>query len=125
MPRIRLEAWESLDDVEFNDPPVISKLKARCSKLQGGRRHDRPSPKRRPGDRANTCRSLMAPVGAFHRPNSEQVIVHRCLGCGVERHCRVAADDNVLACLRLPLVPPRSGTSRRHADGSTGEKAIA
>jgi hypothetical protein len=64
---------------------------------------------RRPGDRASVCRSLMAPVGTFHRPKGEQVIVHRCLGCGLERHCRVAADDNMIGCLRLPLVAPRTG----------------
>jgi hypothetical protein len=51
----------------------------------------------------------MAPVGTFHRPKGEQVIVHRCLGCGLERHCRVAADDNMIGCLRLPLVAPRTG----------------
>jgi hypothetical protein len=64
---------------------------------------------RRPGDRASDCRSLMSPVGTFHRPKGEQVIVHRCLGCGLERHCRVAADDNMIGCLRLPLVAPRTG----------------
>jgi RNHCP domain len=63
---------------------------------------------RRPGDRASICRSLMAPVGTFHRPKGEQVILHRCLGCGLERHCRVAADDNMIGCLRLPLVAPRT-----------------
>ncbi|MGH2533320.1 MAG: RNHCP domain-containing protein [Thermomicrobiales bacterium] len=63
-----------------------------------------------PGDRASDCRSLMAPVGTFHRPKGEQAIVHRCLGCGLERHCRVAADDNIVACLHLPLVPPRTGS---------------
>jgi hypothetical protein len=64
---------------------------------------------RRPGDRNSACRSLMAPVGTFHRPKGEQAVVHRCLGCGLERHCRVAADDNMMGCLRLPLVAPRLG----------------
>ncbi|HET8521656.1 MAG TPA: RNHCP domain-containing protein [Thermomicrobiales bacterium] len=64
---------------------------------------------RHPGDRASDCRSLMAPVATFHRPKGEQVIVHRCLGCGIERHNRVAADDNMIACLRLPPVAPRLG----------------
>lgn len=63
---------------------------------------------RRPGDRASTCRSLMEAVGTFNRPKGEQVIVHRCLGCGVERYNRVAADDNMLACMRLAPVEPRS-----------------
>jgi hypothetical protein len=64
---------------------------------------------RRPGDRASACRSLMAPVGTFFRRKGEQVVLHRCRGCGLERHNRVAADDNPLALLRLPLVPPRLG----------------
>ncbi len=63
----------------------------------------------RPGDRAASCGALMAPVGTFHRPKGEQVILHRCLGCGLERHNRVAADDNAVALLRLPPVPPRFG----------------
>lgn len=62
-----------------------------------------------PGDRAGECRSLMAPAGAFFRPNGEQVLLHRCLGCGFERYNRVAADDNPLLLMRLPLVEPRPG----------------
>lgn len=54
----------------------------------------------------------MAPVGTFHRPKGEQVILHRCLGCGLERHNRIAADDNGVPLLHLPLVPTR--TSRKH-----------
>jgi hypothetical protein len=56
-----------------------------------------------PGDRASECRSLMVPVGLLIRRSGEQAIVHRCLGCGFERHNRVAADDNPLAVMRLPL----------------------
>jgi hypothetical protein len=81
---------------------------------------------RRPGDRASSCRSLMAPIGTFHRPKGEQVLLHRCLGCGVERYNRVAADDNPLACLRLPLVPPRDGKAARRQGGEVEEEeAIA
>lgn len=64
---------------------------------------------RRPGDRASPCRALMAPVGTFFRPKGEQVVLHRCNGCGLERHNRIAADDNPLALLRLPPVAPRLG----------------
>jgi hypothetical protein len=60
-----------------------------------------------PGDRASNCRARMAPVGVFARPKGEQVLVHRCLGCGFERHCRVAADDDVVAVMRLAIVEPR------------------
>jgi hypothetical protein len=81
---------------------------------------------RQPGDRASTCRSLMAPTGTFHRPKGEQVVLHRCLGCGVERYNRVAADDNPLACLRLPPVPPRGGEAARRQGGKVEEEeAIA
>jgi hypothetical protein len=72
----------------------------------------------RPGDRASTCRALMVPVGTFNRPKGEQAIVHRCLGCGLERHNRVAADDNILACLRLPLVAPRLGRATAVEEGA-------
>ena len=60
-----------------------------------------------PGDRASECRSRMAPVGVFARRNGEQALVHRCLGCGFERHCRVAADDDVAAVMRLAVVHAR------------------
>ena len=38
--------------------------------------------------------------------NGEQAVVHLCRGCGIERHCRVAADDNPLLAMKLPLVVP-------------------
>ncbi len=66
-----------------------------------------------PGDRASDCGALMAPVGAFARPNGEQVVLHRCLGCGFERYNRLAADDNYLAVMRLPLVAPPAIEGRR------------
>lgn len=44
----------------------------------------------------------MEPIGTAFRRNGEQVIVHRCLGCGEERYCRAAADDHLLVCMRLP-----------------------
>jgi hypothetical protein len=59
-----------------------------------------------PGDRASDCRSLMEPVGVQARRNGEQAVLHRCRGCGIERHCRVAADDNPLLLMKLPLVAP-------------------
>src|SRR5262245_36108512 len=57
-----------------------------------------------PGDRASPCGAIMAPVGTFARANGEQVVLHRCLGCGFERYNRLAADDNWLMVMRLPLV---------------------
>lgn len=80
---------------------------------------------RQPGDRASCCRSLMKPIGTFHRRKGEQVLLHLCLGCGVERYNRVAADDNLIACLRLPLVAPRGGETTHLQDGEDLEEAIA
>lgn len=61
---------------------------------------------KRPGDRLSDCGSLMAPVGIFTRPNGEEMILHRCLGCGFERPNRVAADDNPGVLESLPFIPP-------------------
>ena len=57
-----------------------------------------------PGDRRSSCRSLMQPVGVFYRRNLEQVVVHRCLGCGFVRYNRIAADDNPILLAELPVV---------------------
>ena len=59
---------------------------------------------RTPGDRASDCGALMAPIGTFSRESGEQVVLHRCLGCGFQRYNRVAADDNYVGLMRLPLV---------------------
>jgi hypothetical protein len=55
----------------------------------------------RPGDRRSDCHTLMEPVGILMRRNGEQVIIHRCLGCGKEDPNRIAADDNPLLLMRL------------------------
>lgn len=65
-----------------------------------------------PGDRASECRSLMEPIGVFYRRNLEQVVVHRCLGCGFTRYNRIAADDNPILLGELPIVdPPEAGSA--------------
>jgi hypothetical protein len=74
---------------------------------------------RRPGDRASPCRALMPAIGVAYRPDGEQMVVHRCNGCDVERQNRVAADDNPVALMKLPPVVP----ARRVADAE--EEAIA
>lgn len=60
------------------------------------------------GDRLSECRARMEPIGFFQRPNGEYVLVHRCLGCGLERFNRIAADDNFDFMLTLPELPPRT-----------------
>ncbi|HZQ38117.1 MAG TPA: RNHCP domain-containing protein [Dehalococcoidia bacterium] len=67
----------------------------------------------RPGDRTSDCGESMPPIGVFVRPKGEHVLVHRCLGCGLERHNRIAADDDFALILRLPLIEPRLGGRRR------------
>jgi len=57
-----------------------------------------------PGDRLADCGSLMAPVGLTERRNGEEMLVHRCLGCGHEHPNRVAADDNPSVLADLPLM---------------------
>jgi RNHCP domain-containing protein len=74
--------------------------------------HSRHVDGRTPGDRASDCGSSMAPIGVFARPGGEQVVLHRCLGCGFERHNRVAADDDASVIMRLPVVRARLGGRR-------------
>lgn len=59
-----------------------------------------------PGDRRSDCGALMKPAGTFFRRGGDQVLLHRCLGCGFERYNRIAADDNPLLLMRLPLLDP-------------------
>ncbi len=77
----------------------------------------------RPGDRTSDCRASMAPVARFDRPGGEPVIVHRCLGCGLERHNRLAADDNPTLLIRLPLVAPRVGRAMEPVAASREDSA--
>jgi hypothetical protein len=67
-----------------------------------------------PGDRASECRSMMRPAGLFTRRDGEQMLVHECLGCGAVRQNRIAADDNVVAIMRLPVVPVQVRRSAEH-----------
>lgn len=75
---------------------------------------------RRPGDRASPCRALMPAIGVAYRPDGEQMVVHRCNGCGLERQNRVAADDNPLALLRLPPVAAPRGRVDAEEERRTG-----
>ena len=68
------------------------------------------------GDRASDCGGLMAPVATFRRPKGEEVIVHRCERCGLERHNRLAADDSLLVLRTLPEVEPRQTVRGTPAD---------
>ena len=47
----------------------------------------------------------MPAVGVAFRADGEQMLVHRCNGCGAERQNRIAADDDPVAVMRLTPVP--------------------
>lgn len=68
------------------------------------------------GDRASTCGGLMAPIARFLRPKGEEVIVHKCERCGLERHNRLAADDSLTVLRGLPVVEPRQTVRGTRAD---------
>jgi hypothetical protein len=61
-----------------------------------------------PGDRAEDCQGLMAPVD-YEVKGTEYVIVHRCTVCGFLRRTRMRREDNMDALL---------GLARARADGS-------
>ena len=46
-----------------------------------------------PGDRNSGCNCLMEPVAVLKK-NGRYTVLHRCLGCGLEKPNKVAADDN-------------------------------
>jgi hypothetical protein len=76
-----------------------------------------------PGDRLSECRSLQEPIGTFYRENGEQMIVHRCAGCGSERHNRIAADDSPVTLLKLEPVTPRRGKYAKPEEESAEQTA--
>ena len=47
-----------------------------------------------PGDRAATCRALMAPVQLLYE-RGDFVIVHRCTACAHIRRNRTSPDDDL------------------------------
>jgi hypothetical protein len=53
----------------------------------------------RPGDRANPCGALMAPIGLDHHPAKGFMIVHRCVACGHVGRNRVAAGSDAIDAL--------------------------
>jgi hypothetical protein len=65
---------------------------------------------------------MMVAAGLFTRRNGEQVLVHECLGCGIRRHNRVAADDNIVATMRVPIVE-QPGLPEHHDELTEEETA--
>jgi hypothetical protein len=54
------------------------------------------------GDRRSTCLGLMPPIGKIYKKDGEEVLVHQCLDCGLERKNRVAGDDSYELIEKLP-----------------------
>lgn len=46
-----------------------------------------------PGDRANKCNGLMAPVGIDYK-NQQYSVTHKCLRCGEVKHNKISPDDD-------------------------------
>ncbi len=46
-----------------------------------------------PGDRLNTCRGLMKPIG-IEKKGKEYVIKHKCVKCGLEKPNKAVKEDN-------------------------------
>ena len=56
-----------------------------------------------PGDRLNSCRGVLEPVGLRKKKGKEQVIF-RCRKCHEQVYCITAPDDNFDVILELTLV---------------------
>jgi hypothetical protein len=59
-----------------------------------------------PGDRKNTCRGMMEPVGADQK-SGEMVLIHRCTLCGAEKKNRTASGDNSGNIIQISALPFR------------------
>lgn len=46
------------------------------------------------GDRESTCNGVMKAIGKIYKLDGEEVLIHRCTVCGMERKNRIAGDDN-------------------------------
>ena len=69
----------------------------------------------RPGDRANPCRGLMAPIALDHHPAKGYMIVHRCLRCGHVGRNRVAdQSDNIERLTALSVATTHGVRDQRH-----------
>ena len=72
-----------------------------CFRCLASRHMDGPVP----GDRASRCEGKMPAVGLFYKRTGEQVLIHKCVRCGLVRYNRVAADDDEEAILKLTTQP--------------------
>ena len=54
-----------------------------------------------PGDRKESCGSVMEPIAVWVRKGGEWALIHRCRGCGAIRSNRIAADDNAVLLISI------------------------
>lgn len=47
------------------------------------------------GDRKSECGGIMHAQGKIHKPDGEEVLVHKCEKCGLLRKNRIAGDDSI------------------------------
>lgn len=57
------------------------------------------------GDRESKCDGLMEPTGKFYKEDGEEVLVHKCLKCGLVRKNRIAGDDSFELADKLEVLP--------------------
>ena len=53
-----------------------------------------------PGDRLETCDGMMKPVG-IQLNHGEQILVHKCQICGLQKNNKVSSGDNITALTKL------------------------
>ena len=56
------------------------------------------------GDRKSKCLGIMEPVAKIIRKSGEEVIVHKCLKCGIIRKNRIAGDDSFKVVAGLKVI---------------------
>jgi hypothetical protein len=61
-----------------------------------------------PGDRKSPCKGIMLPLGKYYKEDGEEMLVQKCLKCGITRKNRVAGDDSGKAIKALPIINPES-----------------
>lgn len=59
---------------------------------------------KRVGDRSASCGGKMEPVGKTYKKDGEEMVVHKCLKCGITSKNRIAGDDSFEGVEKLAVV---------------------
>ncbi len=81
-------------------PPLLSSSRDHCTKCLYSLHVDI-----LPGDRANSCRGLLVPIGIDKNSKKGIVINYRCDTCGEYHNCKSAPDDNPEQIIRVSSNP--------------------